>query len=48
MVSNKHEWVSKPFGPGTLVFCKLCGIVKRPDGRNKPCPGSGRVVLKEK
>ena len=38
-----HNWI-KYHG---LLSCKNCGIVKRRDGRNKPCPGKVRVELRE-
>lgn len=38
-----HQWFNR-FG---LTCCKSCGIVKRADGRNKPCPGKVRVELRE-
>ncbi len=27
----------------TWQFCKVCGIVKRADGKNKPCKGPTKV-----
>lgn len=38
-----HEW--QPFMDG-LLACKLCGIVRRRDGKNKPCRGRVRVALR--
>lgn len=38
-----HAWFQR-FG---LTCCKLCGIVKRRDGANKPCPGPVRVELRQ-
>ena len=34
-IDGKHRWIKK-FG---LNCCQYCGIVKRRDGKNKPCPG---------
>jgi hypothetical protein len=42
---SDHKWFQHPkFKP--LVTCQHCGIVKRADGENKPCPGSVRVELR--
>lgn len=41
-----HNWFVHPkFAP--LVTCKHCGIVKRQDGKNSPCKGKVRVVLRD-
>lgn len=41
-----HSWFIHPkFKP--LVVCKDCGVVRRRDGRNAPCPGKVRVALRE-
>jgi len=42
-MSDAHHWF-KRFG---LICCKHCGIVKRADGTNKPCPGKIRVELRD-
>lgn len=45
-MAGGHKWFQHPkFRP--LVTCKLCGIVQRADGRNKPCPGPTRVQLRD-
>ncbi len=43
-MSGEHEWFRHP----TLIFdsCKLCGIIKRADGRNKPCRGLVKIGLR--
>lgn len=41
----KHLWFVPPYFP-MLTTCKLCGIVKRADGENKPCPGRVRIELR--
>ena len=38
----EHDW----FQRGNLTACRLCGIVQRADGQNKPCRGVVRVVLR--
>lgn len=44
--SARHDWFVHPkFRP--LVTCRKCGIVKRADGKEKPCPGPVRVALRE-
>ena len=42
MTDRAHHWI-KRFG---LPCCKLCGIVRRADGKNKPCPGPVRGELR--
>ena len=37
-----HAWFER-FG---LTCCKKCGIVRRADGQNSPCPGSVRIGLR--
>lgn len=43
MTEGDHDWIAR-FG---LTCCRACGIVKRRNGENKPCPGKVRVVLRE-
>ena len=38
-----HNW----FRLMGLTVCKSCGVVKRADGDNGPCPGKIRVALRE-
>lgn len=46
MSNGAHHWFIHPkFAP--LVTCKWCGIVKRNDGENAPCPGKVRVALRD-
>ena len=42
-MSGAHAW----FPYHGLTVCKSCGIVKRREGENKPCPGKVRVALRE-
>lgn len=42
MSSTEHEW----FEWRGMTCCKKCGIVKRRDGKNKPCKGVVRVTLR--
>lgn len=44
IADGAHEW----FRPSFLKFdcCRKCGIVKRADGRNSPCPGNVHVALR--
>lgn len=41
---GEHEW----FKPDFIAYecCKLCGIVKRSDGKNKPCKGRVGISLR--
>lgn len=40
-----HNWFhAKRYN---MTVCKHCGIVKRRDGENRPCPGKVRVALRE-
>lgn len=43
MGEKRHHWIRR-YG---LDCCKLCGIVRRADDKNKPCPGKVRVELRE-
>lgn len=40
---DDHIWAQQ-FG---LTCCLRCGIVKRADGKNKPCPGIVHVELRD-
>ena len=50
-----HKWwePGDPFpfnmSDGTpIVYCRTCGIVRRRDGKNKPCPGkTPRVTTRD-
>ena len=44
--SNGHEWAKWEFVSMTLVCCNQCGIVRRPDDKNKPCKGKVKVGLR--
>jgi len=39
---NEHIWIN---WRGT-VSCQLCGKCKRADGKNKPCQGITKIVLR--
>lgn len=39
-----HSWFQR-FG---LICCKQCGIVRRADDKNKPCPGPVRLGLRNR
>ena len=41
---SAHDWHLR-FG---LTCCKACGIVRRADGKNKPCPGPVRIGLRSR
>jgi hypothetical protein len=41
---GEHLWTHR-FG---LTCCKRCGIVRRRDRTNKPCPGPVRVGLRDR
>jgi hypothetical protein len=36
-----HNWVNRP--PVAWEFCLTCGIVKRADGKNRPCKGPTKL-----
>lgn len=41
----EHDW----FVPGFIKYecCRLCGIIRRRDGKNKPCRGPVRLGLRD-
>ena len=39
-----HVWVSLE----DYKVCFLCGVIKRKDGKNKPCKGISRIITKSK
>ena len=44
-----HEWVDGPkfqVATRTLTYCRVCGLVKRRDGKNKPCRGRSKISLR--
>jgi len=41
----QHEWDDNRFG---FTCCNLCGLIKREDGKNKPCNGPGKLRPMEK
>jgi len=43
VVPGEHYWMMF----GTLPCCAHCGIVRRRDGKNRPCRGKVRVALRD-
>lgn len=43
--SNGHRWIAPAFMKGK-VCCLDCGILRRLDDKNKPCPGVVSVALR--
>lgn len=43
---SEHVW-HRPRQFRWLLCCSKCGILKRKDGQNKPCPGYVAVTLRE-
>jgi len=47
-----HEWTQEGvqcgFDEQHWTFCKLCLVVKRADGKNKPCKGAAKLRPIEK
>ena len=43
---REHDW----FRPDFIAYdcCRACGIVRRADGKNKPCRGEVKVTLRDK
>ncbi len=41
-LGTAHDWFDSGMIQGVLS-CRICGIVKRSDGKNKPCGGPVRV-----
>lgn len=43
---HSHEW----FRPSALSYdcCRICGIVKRADGKNRPCKGPVKITLRDR
>lgn len=39
---REHEWTMFH----KLECCKVCGVVRRRDGQNKPCKGPVKVTLR--
>ena len=39
---EQHRWIKK----WELTCCKKCGVVKRKDRKNGPCPGVVKVKLR--
>lgn len=39
---KRHAWIKAH----DLTVCKVCGVVKRKDGKNKPCKGAAQVTFK--
>lgn len=45
--SNGHHWCAVPFRIRTLICCRDCGVIRRADDQNKPCPGVVRMRAME-
>ncbi|NBT36277.1 MAG: hypothetical protein EBT03_12225 [Betaproteobacteria bacterium] len=43
-----HQWHLPTLvaAPANVRYCRVCGIVRRADGQNKPCPGKVSVALR--
>lgn len=41
---NGHKW----WKWRGWICCKKCSIIRRADGKNKPCPGNVKIGLREK
>ncbi len=52
-MAMNHEWVipldsADPEPSGfPWPYCRVCGVIKRSDGLNKPCKGPTRISLRE-
>lgn len=45
--SEEHEWIyPTPSHSSPWPYCRVCGFVKRRDGKNKPCRGPVKVELR--
>lgn len=43
----EHEWMLlKTFRMGILTVCANCGMIRRSDGKNKPCKGKIGISLR--
>jgi hypothetical protein len=42
--SGCHTWIVK--NDGKYPFCLHCNLMKRADGKNKPCKGKVKVKLR--
>jgi hypothetical protein len=40
---SPHDWVQLDREVYPWPFCRVCGVVKRRDGLNKPCKGPTRL-----
>ncbi len=40
---GEHVWIMPDDAWHPWPFCKVCGIVQRRDGQNKPCKGPTRL-----
>lgn len=39
---NGHSWINYK----DMICCKFCGIIRKKDGTNKPCPGKVKVTFR--
>lgn len=47
MVAGEHRWFGMKLAQGVVPACRWCGVIRRRDGANKPCPGlRQRVALR--
>ncbi len=44
-MTTAHNWTKYPWLKWEI--CSQCGVVKRTDGKNSPCRGHIRAVLRE-
>lgn len=42
--TGEHEWIKRP--QDQWEFCKICSLIKRADGKNKPCNGPVKITLR--
>lgn len=43
---GQHLWMQRP-EKDNWPWCLVCGLVKRRDGKNKPCKGPTRIALRD-
>ena len=41
-----HDWIKRD--DNDFEFCRICNVVKRADGKNKPCKGPVKLTLRNK
>lgn len=40
-----HMWQSYQIGMTAVPVCRVCGVVQRRDGKNKPCKGKAAPIV---